>query len=104
MKKIIFLLLVLLIPFLVQAEKCNPNKITIEYLGIGEKNNGTFEKSSPIIEGDKIKIDIGMSKDGDFISYKFKIKNESNSDYEIDNSNIMAESAYHFSPTGECID
>ena len=88
MKKIKCLLLVILfIPFIVLAETKNVEiKNISNYV---DKSDTAEELEKPSIEGLKLGFKLEFTKQDDFIKYKFIIKNNTDKDYEIDNSSTF---------------
>ena len=87
MKKLKYLLLLLLaIPFLVQAETKNVEITKVELV---EKSDDVEELEEASFEGVKLNFYIKFINKDDFAKYKVVIKNNSNKDYEIDNSSIF---------------
>ena len=70
MKKKILLLLILILPFVVNAKTCDENKIKIESIKLESIEGNTKEKSEPLITGRKINLNLKMSKVGDTALYK----------------------------------
>lgn len=91
---ILILLFILFIPFVVNAENCEPEKITIESITIKNKSEKVLEKEAPIINGNQINLNIQMEEVGDFIEYKVTIKNDSKDNYEIDKNILNITSDY----------
>lgn len=89
----IFLLL-LLLPFMVKAETCDIDKMSISSVEIKEKSDNVVEVNKPTIDGAKINLDLNMSEVGDKISYKVVVKNDSNYDFELDEKNYSGNSDY----------
>ena len=83
-KQLLVLLLILLIPFVVNAETCDTNKISISSITIKEKNGEVEELESATANGKNINLNLSMLNVGDNIEYKVVIKNESNEDYKLD--------------------
>ena len=96
LKKLILpvILFLMLMPFMVNAETCNLNKITIDSVTIKEKTNNVTEVEQPVIDGKKIKVNLKMMQVNDSIEYKLTLKNDSNEDYELDKNNFNANSDY----------
>ena len=88
MKKIILpiILFILLIPFMVKAENCSPDKISISSITIEDKSDNVEELEEVATNGKNIKYNLSMSNVGDNIIYKVTVKNDSDEDYEIDNN------------------
>ena len=96
MKKFILpiLLLFMFIPFVVNAESCDLDKITIDSVTIKEKTDNVTEVEQPVIDGKKIKVNLKMMKVNDSIEYKLVVKNDSSEDYELDKNSLTANSDY----------
>jgi len=96
MKKVLLqiILLVSFFPFIVNAETCDINKITIDSVTIKKKTNNVTELEPPIIEGKKIKVNLRMLEAGDSIKYKLLLKNDSEEDYALDNNILDSSSNY----------
>ena len=96
MKKFILpiLLFLMFIPFVVNAETCNPDKISIESISVEAKNEQTKELDGATSVGKSIKLNLSMNEIGDNITYKLKIKNDSNEDYRLDRNSFNIESDY----------
>ena len=93
MKYIKYLLLpILLVPFLVLAETKNVEiKSISNYV---DKSDAAEELEKPNIEGLKLGFKLKFTKQDDFIKYKFIIKNNTDKDYEIDNSSTFNEKKF----------
>lgn len=94
MKKKILLLLILILPFVVNAKTCDENKIKIESIKLESIEGNTKEKSEPLITGRKINLNLEMSKVGDTALYKVLVKNESEEDYLLDENSLIEETDY----------
>ena len=85
------------IPFIVNAEKCEQDKITIESIEINNKSDNVTEKSESVINGGNIDLSLKMFEVGDSIEYKIIIKNDSSEDFEIDdNSNVVHNNYFNY--------
>lgn len=93
-KRIPLLLLILLIPFIVQAQTCDENDIKISTIEKGTNTGAVEEIQEPVINGRKIKLDLKMKNVGDSIEYKLFIKNDSNEDYSLDENSLLEASDY----------
>ncbi len=93
MKYIKYLLLpILLVPFIVLAENKNVEiKSISNYV---DKSDAAEELEKPNIEGLKLGFKLKFTKQDDFIKYKFIIKNNTDKDYEIDNSSTFNEKKF----------
>ena len=93
MKYIKYLLLaILLVPFIVLAETKNVEiKSISNYV---DKSDAVEELEKPNIEGLKLGFKLKFTKQDDFIKYKFIIKNNTDKDYEIDNSSTFNEKKF----------
>ena len=83
MKKILLVILFLLLfPSIVLAkDTCNNNDIKIEKIAILEKEGYTEELTPVSIDNNRINLNIEMYNVGESITYKIKVKNNSNNDY-----------------------
>ena len=95
MKKILlsFILILLFIPVLVNAETCDNDKVYIDSISI-DKNNNVAELQETTANGKNINLTLNMSNVGDNIRYKIVIKNDSNEDYLLDKNSINISSKY----------
>lgn len=95
-KKLILpvILFLMLMPFMVNAETCDLDKITIDSVTIKEKTDNVTEVEQPIIEGKKIKVNLKVMEVNDSIEYKITIKNDSNEDYELGKNSLNVNSDY----------
>lgn len=95
-KKIILplILFLMIMPFMVNAETCDYDKISIDSITIKEKVGNATEIEQPVIEEKKIKVNLKMMEVNDSIEYKLVIKNDSNEDYELDKNSFDANSDY----------
>ena len=92
MKKLIILLVILFIPFIALAETKNVEiKSISNYV---DKSDAAEELEKPSIEGLKLGFKLKFTKQDDFIKYKFIIKNNTDKDYEIDNSSTFNEKKF----------
>ena len=84
MKKRVLLLILflLLFPSVVLAkDTCNSNDIIIEEIKVEEKEGYTEELTPVSIDNNKINLNLEMYTVGESITYKIKVKNNSNNDY-----------------------
>ena len=95
-KKLILpvMLFLMFMPFMVNAETCDLNKITIDSVTIKEKTNNVTEVEQPVIDGKKIKVNLKMMEVNDSIEYKLVVKNDSSEDYELDKNSLNANLDY----------
>lgn len=96
MKKYILpiLLLIFFIPFYVNAETCDTDKITISSITMENKSDNVEELEAATASGKNINLNLSMSEVGDNIEYKFIVKNDSNEDYELDKTSLNINSDY----------
>ena len=81
-KALLVILFLLLFPTIVLAkDTCDSNDIIIEEINIEEKEGYTEELTPVSIDNNKINLNIEMYNIGESITYKIKVKNNSNSDY-----------------------
>lgn len=81
-------------PFMVNAETCDINKISISSITIKDKSENVNEIEEATATGKNINLNLSMSEVGDNIEYKVVIKNESNEDYELDKNSFNINSDY----------
>ena len=93
-KTLIIWLCLLFLPFIVYAETCESDKVTIESIEISSKTDNVIEKSKPEINGKNINLNLKMKDIGDTIEYKMVFKNNSKEDYELDKTSLSASSDY----------
>ena len=89
-----FLLLFMFTPFIVNAETCNTDKISISSITIENKTDNVNEIDGATVDGKKINLNLRMSEVGDIIKYKMIVKNDSNEDYKIDKNSLNVNSSY----------
>ena len=96
MKKLLLpiLLFVMFIPFYVNAETCDTDKISISSITIEDKSDNVEEIDEASASGKNINLNLSMSEVGDNIEYKIIVKNDSNEDYELDKSSLNINSDY----------
>ena len=96
MKKIMLsiLLFMFLIPFYVNAETCDTDKINISSITVERKSDGVEELDEATANGRNINFNLSMSNVGDNIEYKIVVKNDSNEDYELDKNSFNISSDY----------
>ena len=96
MKKILLpiLLFVMFIPFYVNAETCDTDKISISSITLRDKTENVIELDEATASGKSINLNLSMSNVGDNIEYKIVVKNDSNEDYEIDKTRLKLNSDY----------
>ena len=91
---LIFVISIMFIPFVVNAETCENDKISIESIEISSISENVVEKNEPVINGMGVKLDLEMSEVDDSIEYEMTIKNDSSSDYKLDKNSLNIESDY----------
>ena len=96
MKKFILpvLLFLMFIPFYVNAETCDTDKITISSITMENKSDNVEELEAATASSKIINLNLSMSEVGDNIEYKFIVKNDSNEDYELDKTSLNLKSDY----------
>lgn len=96
MKKFIlsFILLVLFIPFYVNAKTCDTDKILISSIVVEEKTSGVEELDAATVDGKNISLNLSMLEVGDNIKYKMVIENNSDEDYELNKNSFKTNSDY----------
>ena len=91
---VVLLLCIFLLPFMVNAEECNPNSIKIQSISVKDKSEYTEELSNITFENNKINLDLKMYDVGDYIEYKLKVKNESKENFYFDEKSLNINSNY----------
>ena len=94
MKKFILLLFIIFLPFSVNAETCNADKITISSITAENKSDNVLELEEATANGMNINLNLSMSEVGDNIKYKVVIKNDSSEDYGFDKNSLNIHSDY----------
>ncbi len=94
--------LVIFLPFIVNAETCNTDKISISSISLEKTSGNTKEKEEATANGKNINLNLSMSDVGDSIKYKVVVNNESNEDYELDSTSFNLSPDYiDYSVTSE---
>ena len=93
-KKILLPILFLLIPLVINAEACEPEKVVIESIKVNNKTDNVVEKSAPSVSGRDLNLDLEMFEVGDTIEYVMVVKNGSSSDYELDKTSLSKSSDF----------
>ena len=88
------ILFLLFIPLVVKAKTCDTNKITIESISLEDKSEDVIIQSEATASGRNINVELTMSELGDYADYNLVVKNESNEDYELDESSFNISSEY----------
>ena len=96
MKKLLLpiLLFMLFIPFYVNAETCDTDKISISSITVESKSDSVEELDEATASGKNINLNLSMLEVGDNIEYKVVVKNDSNEDYELDKNSFNISSDY----------
>ena len=89
MRKLIFVLLLFLIPTVVlAANTCNPNDLSIETVTLSKTVGNAKEVTAASIDKQKINLDVKLNDPNDYMEYKIIVKNNSTEDYYIKNEDI----------------
>ena len=96
MKRIILflVLIIMFIPIIAMAETCDLDKISISSITMENKSNTVTELDEATANGQNINLKLDMVKLEDNINYRIVIKNDSNSDYEVDKNSFNSNSEY----------
>lgn len=96
MKKYILLILLFMIfiPFYVNAEICDNDKITIRSITIENKSDNVEIIEDATATGKIVSLKMNMEEVGDGIQYKLIVRNDSNADYELNKNSILTDSSY----------
>ena len=86
MKKVILtiLLFIMLLPFIVKADSCDVEKVTIESITMEESTGNASEKSNATVTNNNINLDLSMNNVGDSVTYKVDVRNDSDEDMIVD--------------------
>jgi len=96
MKRILFsiLLVLILIPYIVNAAECDTSKVYIESIGIENSTGEVVELEEATAKDKTVNLNLQMSTKDDEILYKVVLKNDSSEDYEINKNSININSDY----------
>ncbi len=94
-KKILFLIILLLIPTLVLAkDTCNDNDINIKSIALKELNGFSEEIQESSINNNTINLNLKMYDVGDSSTYNITVENTSNEDYYFTKDSMKLENDY----------
>ena len=93
MKKILFAIILLFIPFFIYAEECDTEKVNVKSIELIDKSNGVEVSGLPTIRDGIIYLDAQMSYLNDSAEYRVVLENASNQDFTI-NKNLSNNSKY----------
>ena len=89
MRKLIFVLLLFLIPTVVlAANTCNPNDLSIETVTLSKTVGNAEEVTAASVDNQKINLDVKLNDPNDYMEYKIIVKNNSTEDYYIKDEDI----------------
>ena len=92
MKRVIFIILLLIVPFLVLAEDtCNQDDIKIESIVLDSTKGNVEETSNPNTDNNQVNLGLNMNVIDDSITYKLVITNTSNQDYTFDKNSLSTD-------------
>lgn len=94
MKKILYILFLLFVPFIVKAETCDLSKISISSIVVENTTQYVEELENATISDKSINVNLGMNKVGDSIRYKLEINNDSTEDFELDQTSLSLSTDY----------
>lgn len=89
---LIFILI--LIPFFVHAESCNPEQISIQSISIEEEAVKGAVLETPTFNSKNINLNLTMSKVGDSAKYKIILENNSSEDFNLNENSFKSNSKY----------
>ena len=93
--KLLFVVTCLLfIPFITNAEECNPSNIKIKNIVVKDKSNDVEELSNVKFENNKLNLDLKMYEVGDYIEYQLEIENDSNDDFYLNKDSLNIDYNY----------
>lgn len=88
------LLFLMFIPYVVNAETCDTNNITINSITLKEKAKNATEFEQPAIVDNNIVLNLKFNRINDSLKYKIVLKNNSNENYELDKNTLSINSEY----------
>ena len=92
MKKIMFYICLLFMPFFVFAEDtCNQDDIKIESIVLDSTSGNIEETSNPNTDNNQVNLGLKMNVIDDSITYKIVITNTSNQDYTFDKNSLSTD-------------
>ena len=96
MKKILLLLLAFLTitPYISYAETCSTDKIEISSISVLKKSKYVDEKKPATISNKTISFSVNMYYVDDYITYKVKVKNDTDEDYYLNEKKITKMSEF----------
>lgn len=90
----LFLLLIMLIPYAVNAESSDSSIVDLESIELNTINGNAEEITEASIKGKKINLDLKLCDPGDSIEYNLKVKNTSNEDFYFDEESSKLNTDY----------
>ena len=87
-------LFMMLLAFVVNAENCDTDKISISSITLKDKSDNVTEGNKASVNDKNIKLDLNMLKLGANVEYEIVVNNESDADYELDKSSFNFNSDY----------
>ena len=96
MKKylLVFLLLVSVLPFVVNAETCDPSSVQFESIELIKTNGNAEEITDASVSGRKLNLDLKFYDPGDSFEYTLKVKNTSKEDFYFDDDSLKLNTNY----------
>lgn len=97
MKRIVYLvlLMVLFIPFVVNAETCEAEKVNIKSIDLVKTSSEKVSELKPATaEEREINVDLSLANVGDEATYKIVVENKSVEDYDFDKTSLKIDSDY----------
>ena len=89
-----FIFIILLLPFIVKAESCDLDSISIASINLEDKSDNVTEFDEATANGNKINLNLNMVDVGDNVVYKVVVKNNSDDDFSLDKSSFNLSSDY----------
>ena len=95
-KRIICLIIISIcfIPFMVDAETCDSDKIYINSIVMEDKSDSVVEVDNAGAQGKDISLNLKMTTIGNNIKYKINVKNDSNEDFILDRDSTNISTDY----------
>ena len=93
-KFLIALFCIFLLPFVVQAETCDPSNIKLESINLISTNGNAKETTEASVNAQKINLNLKLFEPGDSIEYNFKVKNTANEDFYFNEEALKLNTDY----------
>ena len=92
--KLFMIISIFFIPFIVKAEVCKDDKVSVSSITMEQKSENIIEVNNANVNGKNIQLDLNIFDLEENIEYKIVLKNESDEDYEISENALKANSDF----------